>query len=188
MALFDVRPDERRKVWLLLCHSFCNGVAIAILISVAPALFVEHIGAARLPYSYIVGALVIPLLSWGYLRLSGKLSQRKLLFFNLWFLIGGLLAMRLLCLSGHSRLAAAGMLIWVDVQVLLLALELDTLTGRLFSLRQCKRIFPIVGTGEVLGGILGGLSVPWLAPRLGATNLLWVSMGALAVALGLLQV
>jgi len=49
-------------------------------------------------------------------------------------------------------------------------------------LRRAKAIFPLIGTGEVVAGIAGGLLVPWLAPRLGAHNLLFLAALALTLA------
>lgn len=175
MALLDIRPGEGRRVALLLLHSFCNGVSLSVLISAAPSLFLEHFPASALPYCYIASAVVLPTIGYAYMRIATRFSLARLLALNLAFLAGGLLLLRCLFLLGFEKLPSAMMITWVDVQLILLGLEFDALSGALFDLRRAKIIFPIIGTGEVVAGILGGLVVPLIAPAVGARNLLWVS-------------
>ncbi len=59
--------------------------------------------------------------------------------------------------------------------------------GRLFDVRQMKRLFPLVLTGLVVGFMAGGLMLPLLTRLLGATdNLLFAAAAAMAIALALL--
>jgi hypothetical protein len=176
MALLDIRPGEGRRVALLLLHSFCNGVSLSVLISAAPSLFLEHFPASALPYCYIASAVVLPAIGYAYMRIATRFSLAQLLAFNLAFLAGGLFLLRCLFLAGFEKLPSAMMITWVDVQLILLGLEFDALSGALFDLRRAKVIFPLIGTGEVIAGILGGLFVPLIAPAVGARNLLWVSL------------
>ena len=177
--MINIKPEERRNVGWLLVHSFCNGVATSSLISAAPSLFLEHFKSSSLPFCYIGTAILLPLIGIGTMRFASKVSLRKLLYGNLIFLAVAAVAFRTLFSVEMQRVAAAMLVTWVDVQVFLLAFEFETLTGTLFDIRRAKTIFPIVGAGELIAGILGGLSIPLFTKEFGAHNLLWISASAL---------
>jgi hypothetical protein len=59
---------------------------------------------------------------------------------------------------------------------------------RLFNVRQGKRLFSLIGAGELAASILGGFATPLLVPVLGTHNLLLVSALSLIACLGLLIV
>lgn len=125
-----MRAEERRTVVLLL-HSFCNGVAMSLLIAAAPALFVHNFEAADLPLCYIGTAIVLPVVSYCSIRWSARAGLRWLLFFSLCVLLVGTLGLRGLFSVGAGKWAAAMLVTWVDVQAFLLALEFETLVGSL---------------------------------------------------------
>jgi HEAT repeat protein len=157
---------------------------MALLIAAAPSLFLQYFAPTDLPLCYVSTAVVLPVVSYCSMRWSTRAGLRPLLFINLGVLLTGLLVLRALFSLGMDRWVAAALITWVEVQAFLLALEFETLVGSLFDLRRAKTIFPLVGTGEVIAGIAGGLLVPLVAPRLGAHNLLLLGVGALTLAIG----
>jgi hypothetical protein len=83
-----------------------------------------------------------------------------------------LVALRLgLAVPGQPVVVAA-LAIWGEVLWVLAGLAFGALLGRLFTIRQGKRLFGLVGSGEVLAGILGGLLVPLAVSLVGTANLL----------------
>jgi AAA family ATP:ADP antiporter len=76
--------------------------------------------------------------------------------------------------------------IWYEVLWTLTGLEVWSLAGRLFTVRQGKRLFGLIGAGEWVTIIVGGFLVPGLVELLGTLNLLLVAAGGIAGALGLL--
>ncbi|HEX9102444.1 MAG TPA: Npt1/Npt2 family nucleotide transporter, partial [Polyangia bacterium] len=52
--------------------------------------------------------------------------------------------------------------------------EFWLLANDLFDAREAKRLFPIIGGGAILGGLVGGATPGWLAKPLGAGNLLYI--------------
>ncbi len=67
----------------------------------------------------------------------------------------------------------------------MLAVLLWDLAGRLFDVRQGKRLFGLIGAGEQLATVLGGVSTPILVAALGTPNLLFLSVAALGINLTL---
>jgi AAA family ATP:ADP antiporter len=184
--LFNVRPGEGRLVLLLLAHFFCIGVARIFTRTAAYTLFLVEFDAQALPYVYIGISLVGTLLSFIILRLAEHLSFSKLLAANLGFLLLFLGAVRLGLGFTDARWLTFALPIWYEVLWTLTGLESWSLASRLFTVRQGKRLFGLIGAGEWVAIIVGGFLVPGLVELLGTLNLLLVAIGGIAGALGLL--
>ena len=59
-------------------------------------------------------------------------------------------------------------------------LEYWALATRLYDVQQSKRLYSLIGSGEVTARILGAFSVPVLVALVGVSNLLWLSAAGLA--------
>src|SRR5512136_2634069 len=85
-ALFNIQPGESRLVGLLLLQYFCLGIAFNFTQTTAFTLFLTRFSAQTLAWVYIANAIIVSVLSAGYLRLSQRLTFRALLTLNLGFL------------------------------------------------------------------------------------------------------
>jgi AAA family ATP:ADP antiporter len=185
-SLFNIRPGEGRLVLLLLAHSFCIGVARIFTRTAAYTLFLVEFDAQALPYVYIGISLSVTLVSFIILRLAEHLSFSKLLAANLGFLALLLGSFRLGLGFTDARWLTFALPIWYEMLWTLTGLESRSLAGRLFTVRQGKRLFGLIGAGEWVAIIVGGFLVPGLVKLLGTLNLLLVAAGGIAGALGLL--
>ena len=61
------------------------------------------------------------------------------------------------------------------------------LVSLLFNIRESKRVFSIVGSGDIPAKLIGYLSTPLLIPIIGLTNLLLVAVVSLLVGFFLLN-
>ena len=177
-SLFQVRPGEGRLVVLLLAHSFLIGCARIFTRTAGYALFLGQFNARALPYVYIGISILAILASFGYLKLSGRVSLSKLLLFTAAFLALASLGLRI-----GLGLTRAGWLvfllpIWYEVMFTLSNLEFWNLAGRLCDVRQGKRLFGMIGAGEQTAIIIGGFLVPALVAWIGTPNLLLLAAGA----------
>ncbi|GAB4446104.1 MAG: hypothetical protein OHK0015_49090 [Chloroflexi bacterium OHK40] len=183
----NMQPGEGRMVALLLLHSFCLGVPLTFTEAVANSLFVVTFGAAAMPLVYIGFAIVSTLVGLAYGQLEARLPFGVLLGANLTVMALSLVALRLgLAVPGQPVVVAA-LAIWGEVLWVLAGLAFGALLGRLFTIRQGKRLFGLVGSGEVLAGILGGLLVPLAVSLVGTANLLLLAAGGFGVALLVLR-
>ena len=66
-------------------------------------------------------------------------------------------------------------MIWVDVTVVFVGLQFWSLAGMMMTVRQGKRLFGVIGSGEVAGVVLGGLTLPLVVSAVGTYNLMIVS-------------
>ena len=187
-TLFNVEPGEGLLVIMLLAHSFFIGSACIFARSSVYALFLAEFDASFLPYVYVCIGVVVTLLSFIYLKLSERISFIWLLTGSVAFLLVSLVGIRL----GLSLTSAAWLIfllpVWYEVLWALTNLEFWNLAGRLFNLRQGKRLFGLIGAGEQVATILGGLLVPLVVGFTGTPELLLVSGVSLVGVLGLLLV
>jgi len=56
------------------------------------------------------------------------------------------------------------------------------------NVRQAKRLFGVIGAGEVAASIVGGFTLPFLVDQIGTKNLVLAAAVAAALSLGVLQV
>lgn len=186
--LAGVEPGERRTAGLMLAHSFFMGLAAVFFETAASALFLARFGSATLPYVYVAAALLNTAVGFAYARLSPRTSFARLMAGTLWLLVGSVIALRLgLTLTGAASLTFF-LLVWYRAISILTDLEYWAVAARLYDVRQAKRLFPVIGTGEVVARIGGSIAVPLLVRWLGVEDLLTLSALALGACLAVVAV
>lgn len=172
LSPFDVRPGEGRLVLFLLAMYFCIGIARIFTRTSAYTLFLVEFDAQSLPYIYIGISVVVSLISVFYLKLGERLSFLRLLAANLGFILLALVVYRLgLALTG-SRWLSFALPIWYEILWTLTSLAFWALAGRVFNVRQGRRLFGLVGAGEWIAVAIGGFLMPAVVALMGARNLL----------------
>ncbi len=179
----NIEPGEGRPLVLLLGHSFFMGIAIVSFFAASSALFLAAFSPEALPYVYIVSAGVSTLTGGIYSRFEKRLPISTLLTGTLVFLLVSVCAFRLSLGATDARWPAFGLMVWHIVLCALFNVEFWGLAGRLFNVRQGKRLFGLVGAGEMVASFIGGLSIPLFVRFLGVPNLLLVSAGGIVLCL-----
>ncbi len=164
---------------LLVAFAFCMGLAQVYLSSVAISQFLGSFPATMLPYGYIGIGLTLPIVGWAHGWLERRIELSRLILVNLCLMALSLLLWRWLLELPWRGWVMLLYVWWVAVWAVL-NLALWGLVGRIFDLRQSKRLNGVVGAGEVLAMVIGGLSVSWLVGPLGPANLLLMSVAAIA--------
>ena len=178
-TLFNVQPGEGRLVGLLLAYSFCIGAARIFTRSAAMGLFLTEFDAGALPYAYIGMAITIVALSVVYLKLGQRLTLSWLLLVTLLFLLASSVGVWLALNISRAGWLLFSLPIWYEVLWTLTSLAFWNLAGRVMNVRQGKRLFGVVSSGEPVAILLGGLLVPLLVTRLGAEGLFLAVAGIL---------
>lgn len=187
-AALHVHPGEGRLVALLVAFYFALAGAFVFVQSMAFGVFLTEFGPQGLPYSYVAIAILASLVAIFYLKLSERVSFPALLTINLSCLGAGCVVFWLGLTSGAAREFAFFLPLWFQIVINLGNLAVWPLAGRLFDVRQGKRLFGLVGAGNWLANVMGGFFVPPLVAWLGTTNLLLLAAGSLGVALVILRV
>ena len=184
--LFNVEAGEGRLVSLLFLHSFFLGMANNFVQTAAFALFMVEFDAQMLALIYVINALAVPALTFVYLKLGKRLPFSKLLAANLGFLVVLIGIFRLGLGIGTGKAAVFALPVLFQILVNFGSLEFWTLAGRLFNVRQGKRLFGLIGAGQWLAIVLTGLLIPALVAWLGTANLLILAAVSVVGELGLL--
>lgn len=181
-----LEPGEGRGTRLMLAHSFAMGLSTVFFETAASALFLARFEKDALPYVYIAAAVLNTLTGIGYSGALGRLRFAGLMKGTLVFLLAAVLLLR----AGLALSSAAAvyflLLVFYRILSALTDLEYWAVAGRLYDVRQAKRLYGIVGTGEVVARIAGSFSVPLLLTLTDVRNLLLLSALALAACLWLL--
>ena len=177
---FNIRPGEERPTALMLLHSFFMGISTVFFETAAGALFLAQFDASALPFVYLAAAGVSILTGLTYTRLKDRVGFATLMIGTL----GSLLLLVCLTRLGLSAFEAGWLVFSMMVAYRLISILTDleywALAARLYDVQQSKRLYSLIGSGEVTARILGAFSVPVLVALVGVSNLLWLSAAGLA--------
>lgn len=178
-TIFNVRPGEGLRTVLLLIHSFFIGISLVFFETASYALFLTKFNVENLPYVYIVSAGIITVVGFIYSKFQEHLSFSKLLIFTLAFFFLSICTFYIFLELVVSEWTAAAVVVWYNVMVALVGLEFWGLAGHLLDVRQGKRLYGLIGVGQIIAEIISGFSVSLLSGIIGASGLLLISAGGM---------
>ncbi|CAN5881155.1 hypothetical protein BH20GEM1_BH20GEM1_12910 [soil metagenome] len=108
-----------------------------------------------------------------YARWVAPLDRRGQTIGSLIFATGTVVVFRLLLVE-PTAWSAGAFSVWFNVFTLVLVSQFYLLSGDLFDPRQAKRIFGFIGTGGLVGGVVGSAVAGFLSEPLGTGNLMWL--------------
>ncbi len=184
---FGVEPAEERGAALMLAHSAFMGFGTVFFETAASALFLGQYGASALPSVYLAAAGLSAATGYAYSKLQNRLSFDHLMTGTLVSLLVVVASLRGALFFTQAASLFFFAMVFYRVLSILTDLEYWAVAGRLYDLRQAKRLFGFVGTGEVLARIVGSFSVPLLLNFGGVPSLLVLSALALFVCVILLR-
>ena len=182
----SIEKDEFLPLGFLFIHSFLNGIALTFFETTANTLFLMHYSTSQLPYVYILTALFSVIAGFYYSKLEEKLSIETLLKITMLFVLFIVLFFLLFINFSDSKLAYMGIMVMKDMIWMFAGMEFGILSGLMFNIRQGKRLFGLLMSGEILAGIIGGLSVGFLLEYIDTINLLFISSITLIISFVLL--
>jgi hypothetical protein len=185
LDIVNVRPDERKQVLLLLGKGFFLGVFLVTYQISAEALFLNnlsHLLKEALLVSGGLGMLTTALFSF----LQSRVSYSKLVVGNI-LLIFTVTAGIYGLFSGldgtWQNYIIFGMFALIGPITAVVILGFWGVFGRLFNLRQSKRIVGWIDTGQLTAAILATVSIPLLGAYIPNTvDYLLISAGSVLVA------
>ncbi|MBK7967196.1 MAG: hypothetical protein IPK10_19250 [Bacteroidetes bacterium] len=182
LRLFNIRNDEKTTVQNLVLHHFFSGIGQALMFTVASSLFLSEYGSEQLPIAFILSAVAMMVVGRTYSFFEHKLSIRKLLL----LVMGTMVFIPFLLRSTFyfDSIAYIPFIIIIGERVfyLLSNLEFWCMSSIVFDVRQGKRLFGLISSGDIPAKLLGYLSVSVLQPIVGINNLLWFSAGSILLA------
>jgi HEAT repeat protein len=182
-----LEPGERQSASLMLAHSFAMGLATVFFETTASALFLAHFGSGALPYVYIVAAALNTATGLVFTSIQARLSFATLMQGTLVFLLVSVVGLRAGLAATQAGWIFFALLVWYRAISTLTDLEYWAVATRLYDVGQAKRLYGLIGSGEVVARIAGSFSVPLLLSFTDVSNLIFLSAGAIAACLWLLM-
>jgi len=174
--IFDVREGEFKVSLWMLAYIF---LVIAVLLIIKPtvnALFLSELGIAQLPFAFLLVAVTAVATSYFYSKAVSRFSLKKVIEVTIISSIIILIGLGiLLSLNVVSGVLLYFFYIWVAIYAVLSASQFWVLANLVFNIREAKRLFGFIGSGAILGGIIGGYLTSILAPLIGNENLMFVA-------------
>ncbi len=149
--LIDLRPCERRAALLAFATLGTVLAAHALLETARDALFLASLPASHLPWVYLAMAA----LGIGVTRLYGGQSAtgRGL---ALWLAGSSLITLSLWGLTAREDAWVLYLVyLWPGLFATIAVVQFWVMLGRHFDLTEAKRVFGVVGTGAILGAVVG---------------------------------
>lgn len=164
----NIQPKEVSPSVLLFIHAFCSGIFLCFYFSTANTVFVQNHGTAMIPpvfvASGILGFIIIHLFS--ALQTRWTLPQLYRNAFIFMFLVVNFCYLAYIGFFGNPKLYIKPltfiMFTWIVPFFVVIALEFGGLMLQLFDLRQSKRLYALIASGEILAFLLGYFSIPIL--------------------------
>src|SRR6056297_973601 len=184
---FNVRPGEEGLVRRLFFHNFFQGVGIAFFFTAANTLFLEFFSVKWLPWIYITSALLLFVFGRAYAYFEHHWPLKRLMT----VVVGILVVTPLFFYTGMAVWQQAGLIFLLmafhRVLYTLNSLEFWGLSALAFNVRQSKRIFPLIGAGDIPAKLLGYLAVTAVVPYTGIEALLLIASGSFLISFFFLQ-
>ncbi len=151
-GLISVRPEERRGATAAFLTIFGVLAAHTLLETARDALFLARLPATRLPWVYLMIAVLAVAAS------QVPWTRRRAGPYGLSLLLGASAAVTFLFWlfgSWQSPWQLYALYVWTGLVGSLAVLQFYVVLGDLYTVTQAKRIYGVVGTGSLLGAVAG---------------------------------
>ncbi len=186
--LFDIREGEFKVCLWMLSYIFLTITVLLIIKPTVNALFLSELGVEQLPFAFLLVAVTAMVSSFFYSRAVSEYALNKVIETTLISSIVILVGLGiLLTLNIVNIFVLYFFYIWVAIYAVLSASQFWVLANLVYNVREAKRLFGFIGSGAIMGGILGGYLTSILAPYIGNENLVFIAAFLLFLCIPLLQ-
>ncbi|PLX17177.1 MAG: hypothetical protein C0597_07305 [Marinilabiliales bacterium] len=183
-AIFNIEKEEKSSVSLFLIQSVFLGIFYGAFDVGAHALFLNEYPASMIPKAYVISGVVGIILTSLYARFQSRFKFSTVAIFNLVFIAISTAILRILFQFTESSWLVFLIFIMMGPLNIIALLGFWGAVGRIFSLRQGKRLFGLIDSGQIFGAILSTFAIPILiAVGFAQKNLLFLSSVSIACAL-----
>ncbi len=176
LRIINLRPNEAERTLLMFAFYTATSMGILWLEVSSAALFLDEYGASSLPWIYIFSAGVGFGLSFVYSWMQRFLPLRLVI-----VLIAILMAVPVLLfrwgldIEPLLPITVFAMRLWMEAIYGLNDLNVSITANQLFNIREIKRTFPLISSGNLVADVLSGFSVYVLVLLVGLKNVLLLS-------------
>ncbi|GAB2775729.1 hypothetical protein HNQ93_002056 [Hymenobacter luteus] len=183
--LLGIRPEEGRTVGLFFLHNFLLGIGTILVYVSANVILLENNPERNLPVAYGAAALLMILAGKVYAHYEHHLGLQRVAVRVLLAVVALTGVLGVLVAVGHSVLAAVVIMAGYRVIYLLTNLEFWGLSAVVFDVRQGRRLFSVISSGDMPAKALGAVLALLIHHH---TELLWLLLTAFGAYMGALLV
>jgi AAA family ATP:ADP antiporter len=167
---------EIRRACPLFAYLFLTMASSVASKAARDALFLDRYRAIDLPYVDIAIAFLVGVAASIYLWIGHRTNLRNLLVGSILFFAGNALVFWTWAAVSVTESGAlfVAIYIWVGVFSVLAPSQVWTLANYVMTTREAKRSFGFIGSGAILGWIVGGLATRTGVSRYGTENMLLI--------------
>ena len=181
----DLRPGEARVCGLLFTIHFLVLAFQYTAKSIRQSVFIDSLGADRLPFVYLLAALCAYPMILLYGRMTDRWSEDRVFAVSALVVAASLLGFWWL-FGLEQRWVSIAFYLWIAIIGILLVSQFWCYASHRLDARQARRLFGLVGAGGLLGSICGGQIARFTSQYFGTFSALGVAAALLFVLGGLL--
>lgn len=186
--VFNLRPGDFRRGLPLFAYYFLIISGYLMGRAARDALFLDQFKANELPYVDIAVAALVGFIVAFYIRMGRLASVRNLQVACLLFFAANLSAFWYGFHFHKVTWLPPVFYIWVGIFGVLVVTQVWTLANFVWTTREAKRLFGILGSGGIAGGIAGGFLTNGVATHFGTEAILLVMALFLIICAGLVVI
>ncbi|SNC66691.1 Cyclic nucleotide-binding domain-containing protein [Hymenobacter gelipurpurascens] len=178
-----VRSSEVKTVRLFFLHNFLLGIGTILIYVAATVILLDHEPARSMPLAYGLSALAMLGTGKLYAYFEHWLPLTKLATRTLLVVIGFMALIGILVFVGHSVGAAIALMVVYRLIYLLTHLEFWGVSAVVFNVRQGRRLFSVISSGDMPAKALGAVLAIFVHAQADLLMLLLLAFGAYLAAL-----
>jgi len=183
--LLGIRPEEGRTVGLFFLHNFLLGIGTILVYVSANVILLENNPERNLPLAYAVAALLMIGAGQIYAHYEHHLGLQRVAVRVLLAVVALTGVLGVLVVAGHSVAAAVAIMAGYRIIYLLTNLEFWGVSAVVFDVRQSRRLFSVISSGDMPAKALGAVLAVLIHHH---TELLWLLLTAFGAYMGALIV
>ncbi|MEM1253839.1 MAG: MFS transporter [Cyanobacteria bacterium P01_H01_bin.21] len=183
----NLRAEEGHRTLLMFAFYTLMSMGIMWLEVSSAALFLDEYGSNKLPLVYIFTAVVGASLGSVYSWLQRLMPLRQVIVLIALMMTLPIFLFRIgLGVAVWAPLTIFAMRLWMEAITNLNELNLSVLANQLFNIREIKRTFPLISSGNLVADVLSGFTLFALLGFLDIQNVIYLVLGVMLVATGVL--
>src|SRR5262245_8372963 len=165
--IFNLRPGDFTRGLPLFAYYFLIISSYGMARAARDSLFLDRFKAVQLPYADIAIAALVGFIVAFYIRLGRGASLRNLQVVTLLLIALSYVGFWWGLQSDRWIWLSPTLYVWVGIYGVIAVSQVWTMANFVCTTREAKRLFGMLGSGGIAGGIAGGFLTRWIAPRLG---------------------
>ncbi len=160
--IVDIKPGEVGLAFLFFFYFFLITAPYYIIKPIRNASYLDRLGDERLPLAYLLTAIVMGLIVNLHSRLQVRLPRYLLVISSLVFFLSNICLFWWLFQRNWAWVPTV-FWVWANIFAVVLVTQFWILVNDVFNPREAKRLIGFIGSGGILGAILGSLLAGILA-------------------------